>query len=163
MIKRTILLCSLTALFVSTLNSQNQTNSKLDIEAIITYHDSIFWKGFNTCDFNIIKRYIADDLEFYHDKAGITNGINAFMTNLKNGLCSNTEHYKLRREVIPGSIRIYPMSNYGAIISGDHAFFITEKDKPEYKDGLAKFTHLWILKDNAWKMSRVLSYDHKSP
>jgi len=27
-------------------------------------------------------------------------------------------------------------------------------------DGLAKFFHVWLLKDGTWKMARVISYDH---
>lgn len=49
---------------------------------------------------------------------------------------------------------------YGAIMSGEHVFYILETGKEERPDGLAKFTHLWILKDDSWKMSRILSYDH---
>ena len=49
---------------------------------------------------------------------------------------------------------------YGAILSGEHVFYVRQKGKPEVLDGRAKFTHLWLLKDGVWKMSRVLSYDH---
>lgn len=158
MIKKTFSYFLLTTLFISTLNAQNQ-----NIETVIKYHDSIFWNGFNSCNLEIIKSYISEDLEFYHDKAGVTHGLKVFMDNLKNGLCSDTEKFKLRREEVEGSIKIYPMANYGAIISGNHVFYVTENGNPEYKDGIAKFTHLWVFKDNIWKMSRVLSYDHKSP
>ncbi len=46
------------------------------------------------------------------------------------------------------------------MLTGEHVFYIIEKGKPEYLDGLAKFTHLWLLKDGSWKMSRILSFDH---
>jgi hypothetical protein len=51
-------------------------------------------------------------------------------------------------------------SVYGAIISGDHYFYVTENNQPEKRTGLARFTHLWLLQNNEWKMSIVLSYDH---
>ena len=35
-----------------------------------------------------------------------------------------------------------------------------EEGKKERLDGLAKFTHVWILSNGNWKLSRVLSYDH---
>jgi hypothetical protein len=39
-------------------------------------------------------------------------------------------------------------------------FYIKEAGRDEFLDGHAKFTHVWLLKDGAWKMSRVLSYSH---
>jgi hypothetical protein len=49
---------------------------------------------------------------------------------------------------------------YGAVISGEHLFYNTTKGGPEALAGRARFTHMLLLKDGAWKMSRVLSYDH---
>ena len=49
---------------------------------------------------------------------------------------------------------------YGAILSGQHVFYIIEKGKEPQLDGLARFTHLWLKSETGWKMSRVLSYDH---
>jgi hypothetical protein len=49
---------------------------------------------------------------------------------------------------------------YGAVLSGEHRFYVREGDKPERLDGQAIFTHLWLVKDGAWKMARILSYDH---
>lgn len=144
-------------------NSQNQNKSKQELEGIITYHDSIFWEGFNTCNLNVLKNYVSDDLEFYHDKGGLTQGAETFLKTSEKNLCHSKNNWKLRREAVKGSIKIYPINNYGAIITGNHLFYITENGKPEYLDGLAKFTHIWQLKDDLWKMTRVLSYDHKNP
>ncbi len=161
--KATAFLFIILLLFTAISNSQNQNKSKQELEAIITYHDSIFWKGFNTCNLKILKNYVSDDLEFYHDKDGLTKGAETFLKISEKNLCSSKNNWRLRREAIQGSIKIYPINNYGAIISGNHQFYITENNKPEYLDGIAKFTHVWQLKDNKWKMTRVLSYDHKNP
>ncbi len=160
---KTILLFVSLLLYTVLLNSQNQNKFDQKLETTITHHDSIFWKGFNTCNLEILKSYISDDLEFYHDKNGLTKGAETFLKISKKNLCSSRENWKLRRKAIEGSIKIYPINNYGAIISGDHQFYITEHNKPEYLDGVAKFTHVWRLKDGLWKMTRVLSYDHKAP
>jgi hypothetical protein len=37
---------------------------------------------------------------------------------------------------------------------------MTEDGKPEFLDGRANFVDLWLLKDSAWKMARVLSFNH---
>jgi hypothetical protein len=82
---------------------------------------------------------------------------------LDKNLCSNP-NYRLRREAVAGTVKVYPMQNdneiYGAIITGEHVFYITADGKPEYLDGDANFTHLWLLKNGEWKMARVLSYNH---
>lgn len=49
---------------------------------------------------------------------------------------------------------------YGAVITGEYLFYITQNNNPEFADGEANFTHLWLLKDGVWKMSRILSYNH---
>jgi hypothetical protein len=78
---------------------------------------------------------------------------------MKKGLCGNPD-WRLRREAVAGTVKVYPLNNYGALISGEHVFYINETGKKEKLDGLAKFTQLWQFKNNEWKMSRVLSYDH---
>ncbi len=49
------------------------------------------------------------------------------------------------------------MKGIGAIEIGTHRFF--ENGNPT-ASGVAEFTMLWLYKDGAWKISRVLSYDH---
>ncbi|MGD4956904.1 hypothetical protein QT827_22445, partial [Xanthomonas citri pv. citri] len=52
---------------------------------------------------------------------------------------------------------------YGAIISGEHNFYITQKGKNEFHSGVANFTQLWQLQNGKWKMTRILSYNHHEP
>jgi len=58
---------------------------------------------------------------------------------------------------------------YAAIQIGIHQFYETTatKGQPLLKKneklvGKAKFTHLWILENNEWKLKRALSYDHSA-
>ncbi len=74
-------------------------------------------------------------------------------------MCGNPD-WRLRREVIEGTVNVFPMNNIGAIISGEHVFYIQESGKSEHLDGYGKFMQLWVFKNNEWKMSRVFSYDH---
>ena len=125
--------------------------------------DSAFWNAYNNCDTSQFINYLTDDVEFYHDKGGITIGATALINSLDKNLCSNPG-YHLRREAVAGTVKVYPMQNgneiYGAIISGEHVFYITEKGKPEFLDGNANFTQLWLLKNGAWRMARILSFNH---
>jgi hypothetical protein len=138
-------------------------STKDNLSKTILSKDSIFWKGYNECNIQNMKQFLADDVEFYHDKGGITLGAEELMNTIKKNLCSN-ENFRLRRESVEGSLKVYPLENsgviYGAILTGEHVFYVLEKGKPEFLDGLASFTHLWLLKDNVWKMTRIFSYDH---
>lgn len=147
--------------FISSETKAQTENEK--VVALIFHMDSAFWNAYNNCDITNFKKYITDDVEFYHDKGGITIGADDLAASIKNNLCSNPD-YHLRREAVAGTVKAFPLQKanviYGAIITGEHYFYLTQKDKIERRDGWAKFTQLWILKDGVWKMNRILSYDH---
>jgi len=128
----------------------------------ILLRDSLFWKAYNSCDTAKYQEFIASDVEFYHDKGGITLGLEKLLEITKKNLCGPTD-FRLRREAVPGTVKVFPMESggvvYGAVISGSHVFYIRQAGQ-EKLDGLARFTHLWLLKDGVWKMTRILSYDH---
>jgi len=131
-----------------------------DYEKTILKLDSLFWKSYNSCDLEKFQTFLTDDLEFYHDKGGLTVTSTKLLDQVTNGLCGD-ENVRLRREAIKGSVQIFPLNKYGAIITGTHVFYLNEKNKPEKLIEKAKFTHVWKLENNQWKMSRVLSYDHQ--
>ncbi|HKH62499.1 MAG TPA: DUF4440 domain-containing protein [Flavitalea sp.] len=154
---------SLTLLFLSSVPQLvfSQKAEKKLSETILL-KDSLFWKAYNSCDTAKYNEFIASDVEFYHDKGGITLGLEKLLEITKKNLCGPND-FRLRREAVPGSVKVFPMERggevYGAIISGEHVFYIRQAGQ-EKLDGLAKFTHLWLLKDGEWKMTRILSYDH---
>jgi Domain of unknown function (DUF4440) len=118
--------------------------------------DSIFFEAFNTCDTTKSKSLFTKDLEFYHDVGGLTN----FVQNLESirYRCNGTT--KVRRELVTGSLEVYPIKNYGAIEIGRHRFYYTAVGKEEKLDGTFKFIHIWVHKSNGWQISRVISFDH---
>ncbi|HKZ65748.1 MAG TPA: DUF4440 domain-containing protein [Chitinophagaceae bacterium] len=133
------------------------------LSSTILSKDSLFWTTYNNCDTTQFPNFFTADVEFYHDKGGLTLGRENLFQTFKKNLCSNSD-FRLRREVIAGTMKVFPLQEsdtiYGAILFGEHVFYINEKDKKERLDGKARFTHVWILKDSIWKMSRILSYDH---
>ena len=135
-----------------------------DVHKLIREKDRNFWIAYNSCDMDRMRNFLAEDLEFYHDKGGITKTLASLEKGTKNGLCKTGDNILVRKEVA-GSVEIFPLyknSNelYGAIISGEHLFFLKEQSLTE-PDGQAKFNHLWLLQDGDWKMHRILSYDHR--
>jgi hypothetical protein len=126
--------------------------------------ESLFWAAYNACDVTSMSGFFAEGVEFYHDRGGPTMGKAGLTSTLQTALCGNPKSH-LRREAVAGTVRLFPLSKgdaiYGAIVSGEHLFYVLDAGKPERADGRARFTHLWLLQDGMWKMSRVLSYDHR--
>ncbi len=155
-----VALC-LTFLFSLSLLAQDQ---QATLDATIRHQDAAFWDAYNRCDVAKMSEFFWPDFEFYHDKGGLTVGLDNFVEILKTGLCGKP-NFRLRREAIPDTVKLFPLQKngvtYGAVLSGDHYFFINDNGKPEYRDGIARFFHVWLLKDGTWKMARAISYDHR--
>ena len=155
------------ALASITMGLYAQEYTKDDLYTVLKEKDSLlFDAAFNTCGIDILNSIVTSDVEFYHDKGGITEGREAFVGRVEEG-CKNrsiNDPQPAKRILVPNSLEVYPMFNngvlYGAIQHGVHTFeFLNEKG--EYQKGdIAKFTHVWVLKDGAWKIRRELSYDH---
>jgi ketosteroid isomerase-like protein len=123
----------------------------------IVLMDSILFDAFNARNFDKLKTFFSDDLEFYHDQSGVTNyqqNINAFKNTFEGDR-------KVRREVELGSLEVYPIKDFGAVETGTHRFYATEKGQKEKLSSEAKFVHLWRKTDTEWKITRVISYGHK--
>jgi hypothetical protein len=71
------------------------------------------------------------------------------------------EDYRARRELVPGTLKVYPLNNYGAVEIGVHRFYQLLPGKPEKLVEVSQFTHIWKKEESGWKLARVLSYDHK--
>jgi ketosteroid isomerase-like protein len=135
------------------------------LQATIIQKDSLFWQAYNNCDTAGMMKYVAADIEFFHDKGGITRGRDALAMSFARNICSQRDSFHLRRQAVPASIRLYPMQDgdkaYGMVISGDHLFYVGRKGKKEHAEGLAKFFHLWVFENGEWRMKRIISYDHQ--
>lgn len=147
---------SIIVLMVSTLgvHAQSIYTQPEKIKEAVEKNDKLFWEAYNQCNVAQMMSFLSEDFEFYHDKNGLTKGLADFKKGLSEGLCANGP--QLKRVAKEGTVEIFPMNNIGAIIQGEHYFFIGDR-----ADGLAKFTHVWNFENNEWKMSRVLSFDHQ--
>ncbi len=159
--KTLLLLCFLS--FVHLAKAQVQENSSLfqDLKA----QDSVFFeRGFNRCYLNYLKEKVTDDLRFYHDQGGFQDKTK-FLENTANNICGPGDKKPIRK-VDAESLEVFPMNSggklYGAIQTGIHHFYLRETGKEDLWTSTAKFTHLWILEEETWKLKEVLSYDHQS-
>lgn len=136
-----------------------------DFAAAVRERDAAFWRAYNACDTAAFRQFFTDDVEFYHDRAGLTLGLTALDASIRKNLCGGPT--RVRRAPLDATIRVSILRDgdrvYGAIVSGEHVFHVTQPGRPEFPDGQARFANLWRLQDGVWRMSRVLSFDHGPP
>ncbi|WP_294208199.1 class A beta-lactamase-related serine hydrolase [uncultured Chryseobacterium sp.] len=159
-----LLITAITFLLIGSMKAQIDKNSSLFTE--LKKQDSLFFeRGFNNCDVAYLEQSIADDLRFYHDNGGFQDKT-LFLERMKQNICSNPDQKPIRKR-IENSIEVFPLySNgnlYGAIQSGEHQFYIREKNKEDVLGGQAKFTTVWIKKEDRWTINDILSYNHHEP
>lgn len=122
----------------------------------IARQDSLMFDAFNRHDLDGLMSFFTEDLEFYHDKGGLT-GYEQTRLGFERLFTQNATT-GLRRTLIPGSLEVYPVKGYGAIEESRHRFCHLEQEKQDC--GTFKNTMIWRKTDKGWKVSRVLSYDH---
>ena len=114
--------------------------------------DAAVFAASNRCDLETMGNFFTDDLEFYHDRTGLAVGKADLLQKTKANICG-----KMVRELVPGSLEVYPLHDYGAIQIGTHRFL--HPGEPN-NIGQARFIHIWRNQNGAWRITRVISYDH---
>jgi ketosteroid isomerase-like protein len=133
-----------------------QSNAQSDtLFKTIQSLDTQLFDAYNHCDLTTLGAMMSDDLEFYHDQTGLSVGKVPFIAAIKQNICG-----KVERTIVPGSMEVYPLKGYGAVQIGVHHFH--QQGHPEDRGGDARFVTLWQNKDGAWKVTRVISYNHES-
>lgn len=145
--------------------TQGAAPASPELVAALAERDATFFAAFfDRCDVAAVRAMLTDDMEFFHDKGGqVADSGDAFAADLK-GHCERVktgEDFAARRELVAGSVKVYVLNNYGAMTVGEHSFFKLTPGKPDEMTETGKFIILWKLEDGAWKMARVVSYDHR--
>jgi hypothetical protein len=135
------------------IQAQNAPSSSALFQTIQSL-DAVLFDAYNHCDLEKFGSMLADDLEFYHDRGGFSRGRQAAVDGVRNNICG-----KVIRELVPGTLEVYPIANYGAVEIGVHRFHHPGHETTE-PVGEAKFVHLWQYKDGTWRINRVISFDH---
>jgi ketosteroid isomerase-like protein len=118
--------------------------------------DAAVFDALNKRDLPRLMGMFTDDLEFYDDgdHGGPKNHAQVKEDFAK--MFANVPD--LRRELVPGTLEVYPLPDYGAIEVGTHRFCHEESGKRDC--GTMKFSMVWRKVGDSWKLSRVLSYAH---
>ena len=121
-----------------------------DLYAEIARLDSIYFQAYNTCDMETQRAMYADDIEFYHDRAGFAMDKEGILRAIEENICG-----KVKRYIVPGTLEVYPIPGHGAVAMGYHRFEnAREPDAPSIP---SRFVGVWKKVDDKWVMSRVIS------
>lgn len=120
----------------------------------IAQMDQALFDAFNSRNLDKMRTLFARDLEFYQDNEGLAG----YAQTIKDFGEMFKQPDKIRRELIEGSLEVYPIKNYGAIEIGSHRFCHMENGKEEC--GTFKFVQVWQKRSGEWKLKRVISYNH---
>lgn len=116
----------------------------------IAMMDSIYFNAYNTCDLATQDSIYSEDIEFFHDKGGLMTSKTDLMKALEENICG-----KVTRELLQGSIEVYPIKDYGAVEIGFHSFH--NKDEPDAPSIPSKFIVIWKQQGDDWKITKVIS------
>lgn len=115
--------------------------------------DRKVFDAYNRGDLEPFGGYFDPGVAFFHDTGGATFDRATVVANTRKYICG-----KVRRELVPDTLRVYPVKDYGAIEEGKHRFCELATGRCE---GIAKFVIVWARRAGAWSISNVLSYGHR--
>lgn len=124
------------------------------LHAEIAAADSALFTAFNQRDLTKVMSFFSRDLEFYQDNEGVAS----YAQTKKDFGQMFGQPALIRRELVPGSLQVFPVKNYGAMEVAQHRFCHVENGKDEC--GTFSFVHIWRRTDNGWQIARVISYGH---
>ena len=135
---------------VASNNLYTYTPDSQELHDKIVAMDSIFFNAYNTCNLVVMEKLYSDSIEFYHDKGGLTTSKPEIMEATKRNVCG-----RVSRELVKGSLEVYPIHNYGAIEMGIHKFH--NNQEPNAISHPGKFIIIWQQKGSEWVIRRVVS------
>jgi uncharacterized protein DUF4440 len=91
--------------------------SAAELQRTVAALDTRLFAAYNHCDLETLAALVAEDLEFYHDKTGLSRGRAPFIAAIKSNICG-----KVHRDLVAGSLEVYPLHGYGAVEIGTHVF-----------------------------------------
>ena len=121
----------------------------------IVMADSALFAAFNGRNLKTFRAFFTPDLEFYQDNEGVAN----YARTMKDFGQMFGQPTPIHRELVPGTLEVYPIKNYGAMEVGRHRFCHAEQGKEDC--GVFSFVHIWRRTTKGWKIARVVSYGHQ--
>ena len=121
-----------------------------ELYATIVKMDKVFFDAYNNCDLEKQADIYKDNIEFFHDKGGLMTSKKDILDATERNICG-----KVTRELIKGSVEVYPINNYGAVQIGYHKFH--NNQEPNAESIPSKFIVVWNNDNGKWKIEKVIS------
>ena len=132
----------------------------------LTARDAEFFSlVFDGCDPERLAAMLTPDFEMYHDRDGVVARSSEVFVRQYGENCvarQAPDAWRSRRELVTATLNVHPVPGFGAIEDGEHLFYERPGDGPEHLAGRARFTQLWQLTPEGWRLARVFSYGHRA-
>ena len=133
---------------------RGRSSPRLELQNEVAAADSALFAAFNKRDLTTLMSFFTRDLEFYQDNEGVED-----YAQTKRDFGQMFEQgAPIRRELVPGSLEVFPIRNYGAMEVGRHRFCHVEAGKEDC--GTFSFVHIWRRTRKGLQIARVISYGH---
>ncbi|PKP35605.1 MAG: DUF4440 domain-containing protein [Bacteroidetes bacterium HGW-Bacteroidetes-17] len=113
--------------------------------------DSMFFDAYNNCDLDKQAEIYSDSIEFFHDQGGLMTSKQELLDGTEKNICG-----KVSRELVQGSIEVYPIKGYGAIEIGFHKFH-NNQEEAGTPSKIGRFVIVWKAKNDTWEITKVMS------
>ena len=122
-----------------------------DLYKEIVAMDAEFFNAYNRCDMQRQEEIYSDSIEFFHDQGGLMTSKDEILKATEKNICG-----KVTRHLIPGSIEVYPIKDFGAIEFGEHTFK-NNRESADAPSQIGNFVIFWAKIDANWKITKVVS------
>lgn len=129
--------------------SSGDSLTSVELERTIIRNDSLLFDAYNNSKLEIYSSFFSEDLEFYHDKGGLSTSKKEMVEATQRNVFG-----KAKRELLAGSIEVSPIPGYGAVEIGSHRFHNLAENS---RSGYSKFVTVWKNENGRWRITRVIS------
>ena len=148
-------LTTLVLITLAAISAARANDSPSALRAEILGKDAEMFDAFNNCEGDRFGRFLAGDVEFYHDEDGVIRDPNTLIQAVNTSICGN-----FTRQAIQHTMEVWPIPGFGAVQTGWHSFTNHGADSPH---GMARFLHIWQHRNEEhWVVTRIVSYDHRA-
>lgn len=124
------------------------------LRAEVMAADQRLFGAFNHQDADTMAQIFSPRLEFFHDKDGLSDHAQT-MRQLRSNFARGVQP---RRELVEGSVEVWPAGDFGAMQTGAHRFCPGQGSAAGCQT--FRFAHVWARTPQGLQLLRVLSFDH---